>query len=165
MKFENNEWTPTVTETKILGFFKEYRFLSNFHICNVEVDGIMYPSSEHAFMAMKTIVPVIREYIATLDTPGKAKKYGRTIPLRDHWDGIKVGMMYKVCFEKFYQNIDLKEALLSTGNKYLEESNYWNDNFWGSDNSTGGGLNMLGKVLMAVREDIKVCDSMPISQP
>lgn len=47
---------------------------------------------------------------------------------------------------------DLKELLLSTGNRYIAEHTA-NDDFWG-DGGDGSGKNMLGKILMEVREDL-----------
>ncbi len=46
---------PTVTNDSILGFFQEYRFLSNFYICqSFEYLGQKFNNSEAAYMASKT---------------------------------------------------------------------------------------------------------------
>ena len=55
---------------------------------------------------------------------------------------------------KFYRNLDIREKLLATGDKYLEEKNFWNDVFWGVDYKKGGE-NKLGKILMKVRECLR----------
>lgn len=62
--------------------------------------------------------------------------------------------MMEIVFNKFIQNRSLKEKLLDTGNKYLEETNWWKDDFWGVDIKIGG-KNNLGKILMKVRECLK----------
>lgn len=72
---------PTVNQHAILGFFQEYRWLSNFHMCSVEIDNIVYPSSEHAYMAQKTNDIELKERIAELKTPKEAKEFGRTLML------------------------------------------------------------------------------------
>ena len=43
--------------------------------------------------------------------------------------------------------------LLETGDVYLEETNTWGDVFWGVCN--GKGENMLGQVLMLIRDELK----------
>jgi len=105
-------------------------------------------------MAMKSIAYADRAHIASIPKASDAKKFGQTVELRSNWEDIKIAMMYKVCYPKFLQNTDLKQLLLSTGDKYLEETNYWKDTTWGVCNRIG--TNYLGKVLMAVREDIRL---------
>ena len=40
-----------------IGFFDEYRFLSNFHLCPIELDGVVYGSLEAAYQAAKCLYP------------------------------------------------------------------------------------------------------------
>ena len=47
---------------------------------------------------------------------------------------------------------DLAARLLATGSTELIEGNNWNDTFWGV--CRGRGRNMLGQLLMEVREEI-----------
>lgn len=146
----NGKRFPTVTQKGIYGFFQEYRWLSNFHMCPVTVDNITFPSSEHAFMAMKTLDHSVRRHIAHIDRPQDAKAYGRGVELRRGWDqGLRVTMMEKVLDAKFSQNIDLARKLLATCDKHLEETNNWGDRFWGVVD--GHGENQLGNALMRVR--------------
>jgi len=56
-------------------------------------------------------------------------------------------------FAKFSQSKKLSELLLSTGDKYLEETNNWGDEFWGVCNEVGE--NNLGKILIRVRKKLK----------
>ena len=135
-------------DDKINGFFGDYRFLSNFHVAPVYFEGILYPSSEHAYQAAKTLDINIRKEFLNL-TCSESKRFGQTIGLRDNWDVIKYEVMYSVVFDKFSRNSDLKKLLIETGNKYLEETNHWGDIFYGVCN--GVGLNILGKILMDVR--------------
>ena len=58
-------------------FKGEYRFLSNFWPCMVKVDGIVYPTSEHAYQASKTNNTVIKYIIAGQSSPAIAKRMGR----------------------------------------------------------------------------------------
>lgn len=145
-----------VDEYVISGFFGEHRFLSNFHECRVEVDGIIYPSSEHAYMAEKTVYPEEKKEIAAMSTCREVKTYGssKMTISKENWEYYRVVAMIKVLFAKFSQNQELKEKLLATGDKLLIETNWWKDRFWGEDKS-GNGQNMLGECLMAVRGMLK----------
>ena len=60
--------------------------------------------------------------------------------------------MYDVCKAKFTQNPELAEKLLATGEQELVEGNNWNDTFWGM--CRGKGKNMLGNILMKIREEL-----------
>jgi hypothetical protein len=58
--------------------------------------------------------------------------------------------MYQIVLAKFTQNLDLKQMLLETGNRYLVEHTP-KDKYW-ADGGNGNGQNNLGIVLMMVRE-------------
>ena len=69
------------------------------------------------------------------------------------WDDTKHIAMRNIVFNKFLQNDDLGAKLLSTRNKWLEEGNYWGDNYWGtSPVGSHNGKNVLGRILMDVRK-------------
>lgn len=145
----------TVTPTIISGFFREHRWLSNFHMCPVRVEGIIYPSSEHAYMAQKTLFQDIREHISNIPTAKEVKQFGREMKIScENWDEYRIIAMLKVNYAKFTQNSELREALLATGDSLLEENNWWGDLFWGT-NMDGEGKNMLGKTLMAIRDMLR----------
>ena len=130
-------------------FFGNYRFLSNFFDCPVRVDGIRYQNSEAAFQAHKTQDVRIRKQFGLL-TPSVAKSQGRRLPLRPDWDAVKDDIMRTVLRAKFDQNPDLKKLLVETYPRHLEEGNTWGDTYWGTVG--GSGMNMLGKLLMELRE-------------
>ena len=95
--------------------------------------------------------------IHNASTPGSAKKLGgqRDGPcrLRPDWEEVKVDLMRDILFAKFTQNEDLKAILVATGKRELKEHTP-RDKFWGDGGKKGNGKNMLGKLLMAVREDL-----------
>lgn len=125
-------------------------FLSNFYLCEVRLNGVLYPSVEHAYQAAKTTNPLVREKIRQAKTPGEAKKLGRQTALRAGWESSRLQVMENLLEQKF-SNPELKNRLLDTRDATLVEGNYWGDEFWGVNSSTGVGLNHLGKLLMNLR--------------
>lgn len=147
---------------KIDSFTGEYEFLSNFYYSPIHEEPpnhapIEYPTVEHYFQAMKTKDLKLREEIAHCKAAGSAKRLGRALHLREDWEEIKNGVMYSALKGKFeYPN--LRQKLLATGDAILVEGNWWHDNYWGSckcDKCGNHGRNMLGQLLMQVREEIK----------
>jgi hypothetical protein len=144
-----------VDERAIRGFFEDHRWLSNYHICNVMFEGDIYPSSENAFQAAKAMWCERNKFFTC--TPSESKKLGSKITMSardvELWDQRKKRVMRVVLFDKFTRNPELKDQLLATGNKYLEEANWWGDIFWGV--CDGVGENNLGKLLMEVRAALR----------
>lgn len=139
----------------ILTFFGNYRFLSNFYPAEFVWDRIIWPSSEHAYVAAKTLDREERLKISRMEGKGVIKRYGRQIDLRPDWEEVKYDIMLEIVRAKFSQNPDLKEKLLATGNAHLEEGNHWKDRIWGvCPPGSGNGKNYLGKILMQVREEL-----------
>jgi ribA/ribD-fused uncharacterized protein len=141
-----------MTTEPILGFFDEYRFLSNFWYAAQEIDGTWYPYNEMWYMTNKTVDPEERASIFGANSPQAAKQIGRIVTLRPDWEHIKDWVMLVGLRAKFQQNPDLAVKLVATGKRYLEETNKWNDTYWGVCN--GIGRNMLGILLMQVRAEL-----------
>lgn len=142
---------------KIDSFMGEYRWLSNYHICDIYYDGILYPSTEHAYQAAKSPIIEIRESFGSDAwkplTCKEAKKKGGVIPLRNDWEQIKLKVMFDVNYIKYTKHLDLQQLLLDTGDAELIEGNTWGDKFWGVCN---GGQNNLGKILMQIRDILRL---------
>ena len=105
---------------------------------------------------MKTLKIDERLAIAAAETPGKAKRLGRSVTLRSDWETIKSYYMELGLRLKF-KNPDLAAKLIATGNAELIEGNDWHDCAWGicrCDRCNGQGANLLGKLLMKVRAEI-----------
>jgi ribA/ribD-fused uncharacterized protein len=135
-------------EKEIKGFDGDYRFLSNFSMAGVYFDGLWYPSTENAYQSAKTFDERERKRFRNM-TPGQSKKEGRKLEIRADWDKVKIDVMSSIVFDKFYRNKELRQKLMDTGDKYLEETNDWGDKFWGV--CDGEGQNELGKILMNIR--------------
>ncbi len=134
-------------------FEGEFEFLSNFAPSTFTFEGITYPTNEHFFQAMKTNDLGMRKAIAAAKTPGAAKRMGRQVQLRPDWERVKVDIMRTGLRCKFEHPI-LAQKLINTGNELLVEGNWWGDRFWGQCDGTG--RNMLGQLLMELREELKV---------
>jgi len=149
-------------------FEGRWNFLSNFYPCEIEYQGIKYPSVEHFYVAQKCkndqmingiyYTPAdFKEMIARTSSPGHVKKIGQKMKIRSDWDEKKLDFMNWGIREKFKKE-ELKDLLLSTDNLLLIEGNFWHDNFWGScycDKCGNRGKNHLGKILMKVRDELR----------
>jgi ribA/ribD-fused uncharacterized protein len=142
---------PRTSTPRIESFHGEYRFLSNFWPAIVEMDGIIYPTVEHAYQAAKTFDQSARLKIQALREPGNAKRAGRRISLRPDWEAVKLNVMLSLLRSKFAEK-SLADKLLATGDYELLEGNEWGDTFWGV--CRGIGHNHLGKLLMQVRKEL-----------
>jgi ribA/ribD-fused uncharacterized protein len=147
-----------VTED-IKGFTGDYRWLSNFWPSDVLFEGITFPSTEHAYVYAK-LTEEDKTNLSTGDglqqllaqSAGQMKRFGKAVQLRKNFDDIKIAVMTEITAAKYSTaNPDLVEKLLATGNAYIEETNSWEDTFWGVS-MEGVGLNNLGKIIMTRRD-------------
>ena len=110
-------------------FIDEYAFLSNMYEREIEYNGIIYPSTENAYQAQKTLFNKERLYISEL-TPCKSKTYSRKLDIRSDWDNIKYYIMRDLIELKFKHEY-LMNMLILTGDEMIVEGNTWNDKYWG----------------------------------
>lgn len=140
-------------------FSGSYRFLSNFYPSTIYWGTYKFPTVEHAYQALKSTDVDYRRKVEAAETPGKAKRLGRSVVLRGDWEEIKLFTMATFLMLKFTQNQDLGYLLLRTDDRPLVEGNNWGDTFWGQVD--GVGDNNLGQLLMAVRSrlmDVALAD-------
>ncbi|HEY9873856.1 MAG TPA: NADAR family protein, partial [Candidatus Obscuribacterales bacterium] len=79
----------------------------------------------------------------------------RTRPLRRDWEEVKDDVMRRGVLCKFETHADIREVLLSTGDKLIVENSPI-DYYWGCG-ADGSGKNKLGQILMEVREILGDC--------
>ena len=155
-------------------FHKEtmrYGFLSNFYMpatfTDPTISRIEFSSSEKYYMAAKAAFAQNAQsflYIMKTNDPSTAKEHGSSFRVPRDWERVRVGVMEYACYLKFSQNHNIGQALLDTGDTELVEAAP-NDNVWGIgmsenqaqnvDPSFWPGTNLLGKVLMRVRNHLK----------
>lgn len=138
-------------------FRGEHRFLSNFYQLKnpIQFDGLVYPTSEHFYQAMKTEDLNRRRIMSMISSSGDVKKYGNDVQLRQDWKQVKQIVMRLGLLLKFSANPEISARLEDTGDEELEEGNTWHDNEWGNCLCPKCrhivGKNYLGHFLMSVR--------------
>lgn len=150
----------------------KYYELSNYYLTKFTLNGITYKSSEHYYQAHR--YPENSPYfnlilaqntanktriLSRRETPNygyawvkelnKLIKENPAKPL-ENFDNIRLQVMRTAVYAKFNQNPQLKKLLIETHSKKLVEASP-RDDFWGIGKN-GDGKNMLGKILMEVRD-------------
>ncbi len=143
----------------IESFSGEYRFLSNFYPVEVVLDGVTYPSVEHAYQAAKTLDLEKRKEFLDV-TSGTAKRLGQRLEIRPDWGAVKLSVMTRLNEQKYMQP-DLRKKICDTYPQDIVEGNTWGDTFWGVCN--GKGSNHLGKILMAIRMQLIIDDMREVT--
>lgn len=142
---------------EITRFNGRWHFLSNFYATPVPYMGVTWKTSEHAFQAAK-LTGGDFERIQKIPSAGHAKIFARSCPKPLDWDDRKVQVMREVLLSKFTASQQLRTWLMETGEARLIEGNTWGDKYWGAVLFRGGwlGENMLGKLLMELRVDLRI---------
>ncbi|NTX10093.1 NADAR family protein [Myxococcus sp. CA056] len=133
----------------------DHGWCSNFAPYPIKLGGKTWPTSEHSFQARKFEDPTDEEAVRQARTPMLAARLGRDRKrkLRRDWESIKVSVMREAVRAKFTQHEDLARLLLETGDAKLVEHTD-QDDYWG-DGGDGRGKNMLGRILMEIREELR----------
>lgn len=132
---------------------EKYGCFSNFSPHGfTDSDGFYWKTSEHYYQAKKFLKFDLQERIRQVTSPRQTADIGRdrTLPLRKDWEQVKDSVMKEALLYKFLQNDDIKEILLSTSDSEIIEDSPI-DYYWGCGKD-GSGKNMLGKLLVEVRE-------------
>ena len=140
----------------ISNFHGCHEFLSNFAPCELHFGTLNYQTTEAAFQAAKTLSFEQQFAISLADTPGKAKRLGRRVTLRSDWEEVKDKVMLDILRLKFTKGSEFARMLEDTGNAILVEGTTWHDQYWGvckCDEHKGVGVNMLGQILMQIRDE------------
>ena len=139
----------------VVEFKGEFRFLSNFWPVEVQgPGGRVYASVEHAYQASKSLESRVWREIAALPNGGAAKSYARTMDVRADWHAVRLGIMDALLRQKFAPGGELAARLLAIDGT-IEEGNTWDDTFWGISLHTFEGENQLGRLLMAIRDELR----------
>ena len=135
-------------------FRDEYSWLSNFQLLEkpFEFDGIEYRTIEHFYQAMKFESRAVRLDISLHQSKG-LKSFVRTLKVRPNWHSVKDYYMFLGLQWKFSDNNPELLAKLKQlpYDCHIIEGNWWGDTYWGVDKESGQGKNVLGKMIMSIR--------------
>lgn len=138
---------------------------SNFFFMPIRYKGIKFPTTEHAFMWEKANYfddKIIANMILDIPHPNGAKSLGREIKNYNdkEWSKVRYDYMLEVNRVKWKM---LKDVLVLTENKIIVEASP-TDRIWGVglsqenpkilDQSNWLGENLLGKVIMQIRDEL-----------
>lgn len=146
-------------------------YLSNWAKSAFVLDGVTYNCLEQWIMASKALAchnAAVREHVMQTSNPRKQKGLGRSLDqktvsrcwkLQQKWD-----VQFRGARAKFQQNEELAVKLLQTGQKLIAEASP-NDKIFGiglapnnplaQDPNNWKGLNLLGKALTQVRDELR----------
>ena len=137
---------------------KPYGAFSNLYRREIEFEGEVFATSEHAYQAGKARKPAVRKWLMQAPSPALLAMAAHGLYYWDvapGWSQTKFDRMRRVLAAKFTQHPDLRELLLSTADSTLIESATIDNEvnrLWGQVN--GVGRNMLGKMLMELRAEL-----------
>ncbi len=138
-----------------------YIYFSPYTAHAIEIDGVIYPTVEHAYQCSRYTDPKIISEILMAKSPVKAweasSKYKHLqIPeFKDPEHKLKV--MEKLMRLKAEQHEEIRKALVNSGDLEIVKHIVTyppGDGFW-DDSEDGKGLNHIGKMWMKIREDVQ----------
>ncbi len=146
------------TDTQVFFYEQDFYVLSNFSAFQVAVFGAVFPTSEHAYQWSKFVAgadPAVAFRIITAPSAHQAFKLAEKYKdrRRPDWDAVKIGVMRDILRAKVQQHEYVRRKLLDTGDRELIEDS-WRDDYWGWGPNRDG-QNMLGKLWMEVRDEIR----------
>lgn len=143
---------------------------SNWYISYFTSNKITFSSSEQYYMYQKALLfkdfKTADKILLTNDCR-KQKQLGRQVKNfnNEEFDKVKFDIMFEACCFKFSQNEYIGSQLINTGDKIIVEASP-TDKIWGVglhydddlilDEMNWKGENLLGKVLMDIREILKI---------
>ena len=160
-------------KNEILAFFTGATPLSNFFKTDIKIDGKNFTSVEQFFQYKKALFAEradIAQKIHNTDLPAGCKHAGDGLQVdNDQWLPLAKQAMYTGCLAKFQQDCYARSFLVDTENLILAEAS--NDKTWGIGmsikdeklkeikNDTWQGQNLLGNILMRIRNELKIENS------
>ena len=130
-----------------------YGFMGNFFKARFFVFGRWWNFVEAPYQAEKTPIQSERDEIWAVKKAMDSRLLGQKVTMRSDWDQVKREIMKECVTAKFLQHPLLRAELLATGTEELIEDSPV-DWYWGCG-ADGTGQNVLGQVLMEVREELK----------
>ncbi len=142
-------------EDKIFFYPKEFYVFDNFSAFQVDYNGFVFPTSEHAFQAMQFIKtsPEIFEKIKNAKSAHDAQKiaYENKDKGDPKWNEKMKDVMKDILRSKINQHPYVLKKLLQSGDREIIEDS-WRDPVWGWGEDKRG-QNLLGQIWMELRKE------------
>ena len=131
-----------------------FNCFSNMSSYAVELDGILFMTSEHAYQYAKFSDPLTKEKIKNARSGYDAKMVSieKEASAVSGWRDIKLGVMERILRAKLSQHPHIKKKLLETGSREIVEASK-DDDFWGWGQNKEG-MNHHGKIWMKLRSEL-----------
>lgn len=156
------------TLNKFTFFYSAISPFSNWHPCKFVMNDVEFNCGEQAMMYHKALFFGDKETadkVMAAKTPREQKALGRSVKgfVESDWQQERENIVYDLLLAKFSQNEELKEALLETKGTQLVEASKTDliygiglseDDPRAQNETQWRGLNLLGKLLMRVRETL-----------
>ncbi|MEK7150551.1 MAG: NADAR family protein [Patescibacteria group bacterium] len=139
---------------KILFYGGGFNCFSNLSSYAVEIDSLVFPTSEHAYQYAKFSDPMIKEKILNARSGYDAKMIAKenNNAVTPNWHQINLDVMERILRKKLEQHPHIRKKLLETGSREIIETSN-DDDFWGwGPNKTG--QNNHGKIWMQLRREL-----------
>jgi len=133
-------------------------YFSGFSAHVIEIDGVLYPTLEHAYHCVRFDDPNIRAAIRDARSPELAWELSQThkSQRRQLVEDEKIALMTQLTRAKIEQHADVRRALAATGDARIVKriiAGPPGDGFW--DIAEGSGRNEWGKIWMQLREEYR----------
>jgi N-glycosidase YbiA len=126
--------------------------LSPFSAHEIEVDGVVYKTVEHAYQSLRAL-PEARLAIMAARSPLDAWREGQKVKATGAIDPScdKYALMERLCRAKLAQHPDIHTLLIGTSTRPLLKVH--SDNDWGTGDD-GEGKNSMGVIWMKLRDEL-----------
>lgn len=155
------------TPGRICFYEQDFYVLSNFSAFSLMWKGLRFDTSEHLYHWLKfatspdgnSCKAAQADDILNAPSAHAAFKIAELYrgDRRPDWDEVKVGFMREILRAKAAQHEYVHRKLMATGDRELVE-NSWRDDYWGWGPNRDG-KNMLGKLWMEVRAEIRAAEA------
>jgi N-glycosidase YbiA len=138
-----------------------YIYFSPYTAHAIEIDGVLFPTVEHAYQCQRYSDQGIIDEIRAATSPVYAwevsTKYKHLQIPEFRNEDYKLEVMKKMMRLKAAQHADVRQALIDSGDKKIVKhivSYPPGDGFW-DDGEDGRGENHMGRMWMEIRDEIK----------
>jgi ribA/ribD-fused uncharacterized protein len=147
--------------TEVLPLEIFYIYFSPYTAHAIEIDGVIYPTVEHAYQCQRYTDEQIKNEIRSAHSPVLAweasSKYKHLQIPEFKQEEYKLKVMKKLMKLKALQHAEVRKALLDSGDlKIVKHIVTYppGDGFW-DDGEDGKGLNHIGRMWMEIREELR----------